>query len=343
VSIIRSGPSLAGTWSNGQTVTFTGSGFGTKSPAGPVLFDNGQYSTITTVWDGAWPSIIGGGFDTAYSAGQRGVAMPTPFTAKYITGCSANYLGADNGYNIMVWKSRTIGALPQYTYASWYSAADPAWQFSLPPTPHDGNFKEYDWSIGGNPYGSANLYTSLQFTTASGTIIRQWNDDDSAMQNPDSNGNNFFGSQAPNPINWLKQEVENRWDMTTAGYLKWYINCVLNSAGGGYTYKGPTAGGSYTGTTRTDGIGGFIRDGGANTQWRYLGSLYLDYTLQRVMLGNASTLANCTIREPQPATAWSDTSITVTVNQGNIVSGAAWVFVLDAAGATLSTISVTVP
>lgn len=60
---------------------------------------------------------------------------------------------------------------------------------------------------------------------------------------------------------------------------------------------------------------------------------YFDNTQARIELGNASTLASCTIRELQRATAWSNDSITITVNRGYLGDGTTvYAYVYDATG-----------
>ena len=85
-------------------------------------------------------------------------------------------------------------------------------------------------------------------------------------------------------------------------------------------------------------IEGFFRE--VNTDcWRYMADIYLDYTAQRVLIGNASTLSACTtLREVQIPTAWSNTSITATVNQGGFADAAtAYLYVFDATGTANTT------
>lgn len=65
----------------------------------------------------------------------------------------------------------------------------------------------------------------------------------------------------------------------------------------------------------------------------YLDDVYIDNSWQRVEIGNNATYDNCTLKEIQPATAWSNTSATFTVNQGSFADGATgYVFVTDASG-----------
>lgn len=63
----------------------------------------------------------------------------------------------------------------------------------------------------------------------------------------------------------------------------------------------------------------------------HMDDFYVDDTWAHVIIGNASTLAASTVREVQIPSAWSDTSITVTINRGSFgESASAWLFVVDA-------------
>lgn len=61
--------------------------------------------------------------------------------------------------------------------------------------------------------------------------------------------------------------------------------------------------------------------------------VYVDYTWARVEIGDAPTWVSCTRREIQIPSAWSNASITVTVNQGAFQNlGGAYLYVVDANG-----------
>ncbi len=65
----------------------------------------------------------------------------------------------------------------------------------------------------------------------------------------------------------------------------------------------------------------------------WLDDLYADDTWARVMIGNASTFAASTVREIQIPSAWSNTSITITVNRGSFTNlNNAFLYVIDASG-----------
>ena len=81
-----------------------------------------------------------------------------------------------------------------------------------------------------------------------------------------------------------------------------------------------------------------------NTTWfgcrdcyKYYDDFYLDDTFSRIELCNNATHSSATICEPQPPTAWATGEITVTVNQGAIPNGTAYLFVFDSANAVNAT------
>ena len=69
------------------------------------------------------------------------------------------------------------------------------------------------------------------------------------------------------------------------------------------------------------------------SNWRYYDDVYLDTSLSRIVLADKPVLRQATIIENQIPSAWSDTSITATVNLGKFVAGAAvYLFVVDSTG-----------
>lgn len=68
--------------------------------------------------------------------------------------------------------------------------------------------------------------------------------------------------------------------------------------------------------------------------------IYFDFTHARVIMHDAATLAGSTEWEIQIPTAWSDTSVTVQVNQGSMAAGTKYMTVIDASDSEVSTTQV---
>src|SRR5262245_53134787 len=110
---------LAGTLDHKGSVTINGSGFGTKATAAPVVWDDASGTDILSKWSGAWPNN-NPTYNTGYRSPMRGIGLPHSHITKYIAGAHGEATGANSGYNVIMFKYRTVSSYPSYTYASWY-------------------------------------------------------------------------------------------------------------------------------------------------------------------------------------------------------------------------------
>ena len=327
----------SGQWSHKGTVTIAGSGFGSKAAAAPIVWDDASGTAVATKWDGAWPDCANNtAYNVAYrTPAQTGRNIPLPHNniTKYISG--AHYgpaPAADCSYAVMVFKTRTVTSFPAYSYWSWYQRVDDGWRFG-----NDDNFKTFAYSQGNGPYQMPyNWYAEYNPRPTSRTSGAAYHINDDAtngitpsLQNPDQNGHSHWWGQAVNPMAgaWTKVEMELKYTNMNDGYIKLWENGVLR-----IDYRGRTD--NLSGSTRTEGIGGYARMYPYTSNWRYFADVYLDYSRARVILGNASTFAASTIREPQIPSSWSASSIAVTVNLGKFTAGStAYLYVVDPNGA----------
>jgi hypothetical protein len=318
---------VAGTFDHRATITISGSGFGTKATAAPLVWDDASGSGIGDKWDGAWPDNDPP-YNTAYRAPQRGISLPHNHITRYIAGAHAHTDGANGGYNVIVFKYFTLpSSFPYYLYASWYQRADDAWVFG-----GDNNFKALDYSAGHGPYDNNNWYCGFgPPNPSSPTSGAQWgpNDDGHSLSNPDMNRHNNWWNSGVNPMSgvWTKVEIAVKITNQNDGYIRVTENAshlVIN-------YAGPTD--QYPGNSRTFAIGGYARMYGQSNNWRYYADAYVDTTLSRVVLANAADLSSATIVETQVPTTWSANSIGATVNLGKFAAGqTAYLFVFDSTG-----------
>ncbi len=71
------------------------------------------------------------------------------------------------------------------------------------------------------------------------------------------------------------------------------------------------------------------------TQHTELSEIYVDTTRAKVLVGDKSTWQECTLREVQIPTSWSDDAITITANQGAFSSlSGKYLFVMNEDGQT---------
>lgn len=329
----------AGTLTHGSSVTITGSGFGTKTTAAPVIWDDASIGSVPTdngKWDGYYPQypVHSTVWHVRYTSPIRGVATAHTHVARYMAGGHGEV--GSNGYDVMFWKNRTMASYPQFTYACWYERGDPNWVFG-----GDNNYKMYDFSTGTQPYASpSNWYTAWNTPLPNSTVggcVWVFNDDclDAPCESlawPDNNGHNYYWNTGANNFGgWQKVEMEIQWTNQTSGYVKVWNNGVLVM-----NYSGPTD--KYAGTARSESVGGYARMYGQPNNWRYWNDVYLDYTRSRVLLANNATLTSATIREIQIPSSWSNGSINATMNLGKFTTGqTAYLFVLDSTGVSNTT------
>jgi hypothetical protein len=320
---------VSGQWAHQGAVTVAGSGFGTKPVAAPVVWDNASGTSILGKWDGAWPACGGNaannlGYRTPAEA-ARNIPLPHNRITKYISGAHNPGTGANCGYNVIMFKTRTV-TFPAYTYATWYERSDDNWSFG-----DDDNYKTFAYSVGTTPYELPNnwyLEYNPRPTSRTSSAAYHLNDDNGSLQTPDQNGHNWWWAGAINPMSgtWKKVEVEARYTNQNDGYVKLWENGVLK-----VDYKGRTD--AMAGTQRTEGIGGYARRYGFASNWRFFADVYLDYSRARVILGNAATFSASTIREVQVPTTWSAGSISISANLGAFANGqTVYLYVVDPNG-----------
>jgi hypothetical protein len=317
---------VAGALNQKGTVTVTGSGFGTKPTAAPLLWDDATGTEMSQLWDGEWPNLIGA-YNTAYYSPMRGVNPPHSHDSRYIAGADATSAGAYSGTMVIFFKNISLQAFPFYIYASWYQRADNRWTFG-----GDNNYKTFDYSAAGEPYAQGNWYVSYGPPHPNSTTdtAQQWaiNDDGKSLMNPDMAGHNAWWAGAVNPMGgtWSKVEIAIKVTDQTDGYVTQWENghLVLNYQGPTDRYGSPNI--------RSIGIGGYARMQ-VPSNWRYFADAYIDTSLARVVLANKPVLSQATIIENQIPSAWSDGSISATVNLGQFNQGqTAYLFVVDSTG-----------
>ena len=322
---------VSGALSHGGTVTITGAGFGSKTKAAPLVWDNASGNSLNDKWTGGWPSLLPG-YNLGYYAPMRGISLPHSHVTRYIAGAHAANTGANSGLAVMMYKSIALPALPYYIYASWYQRVDDQWHFG-----GDNNFKTFDYSLGDEPYAfnqSWYLCYGPPHPNSATDVGLQWaNETSTPLSNPDRNGHNAWWGKAVNPMagKWSKVEIAIKVSNQSDGYINLWENGhqVMN-------YAGITD--NYGGTRRTISVGGYARMQGYTNNWRYFDDVYVDTTLSRVVLADKPVLSQATIVENQIPSVWSDSSITAQVNLGKFTQGqAAYLFVVDASGTVSAT------
>lgn len=303
-------PNIIGSVTHGQSVTLSGTGFGSKSTSAPLMWDpvDGMYtSTANTsvVPVGGANPWAAAGFDEAVhfkTTNPRG-----KWTSKYTnTGSSSAFKAASLGGN------RYDGLIVMYV--SW-------WTYSNPTSCVPDNAS--------NKY--ARFTDDASWEAKTGFVFFIW---EPTLANIGPTGGNNGEYLSTCFTGWHRMEVT----IDNAANPGPDIRLALDNAPHG-TQPLPI---------EVDEVG--IIDGiymmgfdGSNTDpqdqptidW---GEIYVDNTRARVEICNNAVKSSATHCEIQIPSAWSTTSITATVNQGSFADNStAYLFVIDSSGASSAT------
>lgn len=302
--LVLAAPSVSGTSgtvSNGATITISGSGFGSKSTAAPMLWDDFEAGSAGNViagsaarigkWDGDTTAVK---YTTAKAhAGSK--AALHDFVANY--NASLNKNGTYPRLYMDFWILTDYVDRPSRNWKPWRLYGD-----------NDSLQLDYVWLCNGE------LVNRVEANAG-------WSEGD-------------WGGNSYTKNTWM--HVQLVYNASTPGVADGTIRHMID----GQTY-GLNSGAVMTRKTSvnfnqirighywaSDGVDGCAANGGARV---YVDNVYLDSSWARVELGNASTYAASTKREIQIPSTWSDSSVAVKVNTGTFAEGTtAYLFVTDA-------------
>lgn len=286
---------VSGSFSNSSNITLSGSNFGTKSPAAPLVWDTFEGRTVganpsNTATVGSWSVVESNGdmhitSSVVYSGSRAVLLDPTGNGRSFV-----RYSTTSNNSKIYIALKRryasnvTTNQKFLYLFASGKTSPAPA----------------YSWLDGG-------------------IFIVQ----------PDLYGTKWMGASTPVANTWYTEEFEFKWSSglgASDGIAKYTRNGEVISNYTDVVWRNS----SYPAFVEGFYISNYNGEAGYTI---YEDDIYFDTTWARVMLGNSASWANCTQREIQIPTAWSDSSITITVNPGSFASGTnVYLFVVDANG-----------
>jgi hypothetical protein len=297
--------SVSGNFTKGQTVTISGSGFGAKSPAKPYL----------------WAP-----FDGSLDPSNLGIVTSWKFNESM-------------GYN----SSEGVNG------AGCAKAADSSGTWTLGVESSGFNWNDYNQEI----YIFRKIKINFDVSGINWKTWRMWNNDYSY---PDiyiqSGSNKMLDVEGIQAYAWFTNPAQG----APGSYHTEEIICKGNSNSssddtnisfnldGSQIFQFPTGG--YSLQTKNDsrpmtmnfpvhGVKANAELSGDSRYWA--DDVYLDTTWARVMIGSASSWSACNQKEPQIPSAWSNGSITVTVNQGAFATNQkVYLYVVDSTGAVNS-------
>lgn len=295
--------SLSGGVTTGQSVTITGTGFGTKSTAAPVKYDDFEDGAVgndlIAESSGGWETPTG---DVLYST-----------TKVRLTGTKSAYQNFTNTYSRYIRATpTTFGTTDSLYFSGWFN-------FTTSGAPSRNvkilNFgSAAGWQSRLDVYpntGSGHLYASVGCSTSS-SYTQDWSVTSAKVLKDDGLWHRLEG--------WLS--------LADGGYREVSLDGVkLGSISG---FMSGSCNISYMLVGHY-----FSRDTGTPTPSgeRYWDELYVDTVQSRVEICPGASWSNRGACEIQLPTAWANTSVTATVKTGTLTSGStAYLYVVDSAG-----------
>jgi hypothetical protein len=280
-----------GTLEHGGTITITGSGFGIKDPAAPLKWDDFENGTADNDLDNGWYTYSSHGIFPKYAndmVRSGSLSLKQDFTASGQYNCTFGLTNLSNDkYYITFYKYITTSGGESRNYKPLALRGGPPGNWDDPEIRHDMYPTNKSGQINAaNCNGSTvgkNWDGAYDFPANSGS----WNRIEYYIDGGDpnvANGNYYFWSDGE-----LKTSIENAVFRTDSScvWTNMYISSYL--------------------ATDTNSARAYI--------WH--DDVYIDTTRARVEIGNASTWSGSTHREIQIPSAWSDTSVAITLNQGS--------------------------
>jgi len=301
---------LDGIWSDGSQMTITGGSFGSKNPAAPFLWDPvdgvpaysglSQGDAVPVQGDGdcpdcPWPNRL---YTYKVEYYESGAGVRVPGKAVY----RLNKSGGFQGLNLDLSGAGTI------MYVNWWTMATKnlydqgngivvnkllrAWS-----TP-DGTDGRTSWEVRMTMRkisdGSGGLESTNQYYAGQQGVLQdnKWSNIEATVFNQ-----NISGSGGGK----LTLDVDNHRWMNTGNDLA--------------SFKGPY--------DWIQAIGSSPHDASryADGTYVYMGDIYVDNTVARVMAGDASTYSACTHKEIQIPVEWSNGEIVFSANTGSFSDG----------------------
>jgi len=309
-----------GTLSNGNTIAISGSFFGNKASPAPVIFDDMEGGNLSNKWTKTG-SIQINSDNNRHSNSQ--------YNGRNDFGSSG---GSSKGYF-------TGGSNSKKWFCQYWFKLSTNWHWGT--TGYGGgddaltNIKIVRiWDSGSD---ALNWVTAFQLWSGSNTIISKVSPLSTAYYSKlirpkdDITVNTWH--------NFQFEYSDSSIGETDGVFRAWYNGKVIYNISGIMTrnsqntnYKRPLVLGFYNSWGRA-----------ASSTYFYIDDAYIDNTWARVEIGDNATYDNCTHREVQIPSAWSDSSIEITFSQGSFNNGdQAYLFVVDDAGNKSSGFPITI-
>lgn len=304
---------VSGTVSHNEVIVITGSGFGVKPSAAPVIWEDFSDNALD-------PALVTRNGDVALN----GDNLRHPFSTRNARSdykAGGYYFGYDGA------------TAPRWFVQYWIKLA-PNWHWgtSTFDAGDDGlaNVKFFRMFPSGSRNYSNVGYSAHGFT---GADVLRFVENGDFSQYLGVNFKSWFTSDT-----WHNVQVEYGESSGAGqadGTMRLWIDGVLRDStttlvtnhapDGEAVDKRPYVIGFYDSWSPSDAP--------VSNMYAYYGDIYVDTSWSRVEIGNAATYAGCTHREVLVPTEWTAGSITARVQQGSLAQGpSAYLYVVDASG-----------
>lgn len=306
--------SVAGVTAHNNSITINGSGYGQKNPAAPYFFDDFESGS-----NGA--SIIGkkGKIGSPTWEEYEGYGQPTYLSnQKYGTG------SLSTGVSVRGDSFKSAGIARLNSSIVYFSM-------------------RYRWNANGTNWESA-VYKPIRLTAQGGfyqpdpKFITQYQPKASWPYEAMTTGAGD-GPQTNLPSASLSQNVWHRAEVyislstpagTANGTTKSWHDFSLQYNQVNFVNRASSASSKIMDSFL---LPFEVANNPSQTWNMWADDVYFDITQARVEIGDKQIFNQCTNREIQIPSAWSDSSITITTNQGNFKNGdSAYIFIVDSNG-----------
>jgi hypothetical protein len=332
--------SVTGTLTNGQSITISGSGFGTKTAA-PLISSYDNATSANNFHSGS----IGGGWSTPQ--GSVSLTTNTPRTALYQSDYKATYNPNAGEYQTIGYDRGTADAV---TYSSFWHYRDySACHISTGGGDNNKLYRIYASGSGSMP----TPYFGVR-TNGTGTCDVTYIGGDNLLSHTYTAAYDPLSGYKNSGAGLLDYDIGESWPLQQWVHFEVLVQWGTTNAGDGIVTiwrNGQTI-------MRLTGVG-LVATGAPNdsrlTRWglvsggmsaagnEYLDQLYFDNTQARVFVSNSANLAaswpdiaTTNHKEIQVPSAWSASEITLTLNTGtftNHTTDGRYLYVVDSSGA----------
>lgn len=325
---------VSGIIQNGQSISISGSGFGTKPKAAPIKFDtfeDGSNGTPLYSRDPSWKV-----YDCADGGNPSGK-------------CDHNgaiyYNSFAHSGNLSVGRHIVNG---ENFNTNYFSNSQPSTEMFISYWWRTANADTSDTSIvkmsrinSSVAAGGGGVYNGAGGTTLGGTYNLATNSGPYCAFNNGTALWELFRNGTDGSVAYLSAPPRNTWTrvdmykkLSTPGSSDGAISVNIMGTSSASNLAAPTRASSKSFLLDTVLLG--LEDGSAanHSYDVYIDDMYIDNTQARVEICNSATWSTRTNCEVQPATTWSATSITFTGNQGALpASSTRYLYVVDSTGA----------